>query len=179
MSIYANSSGTSKSRKKFCPARTQSSEISNFGNIFAISEWFFGAIWIPLFFQKKTGISVSSMITMFSIISSIFKTCTMLNAVQANLLVSQKVIKGAHSAERAFKSGGNVSFVFKFLFRYFFYFLRNKLTCMFQTLTAYLHEELDLCFFSIAYQQVLRLLFCLENLIFLLIHSTAIKVELS
>ena len=67
--------------------------------------------------------------------------------------------------KNAFKSGENVSFVFKFLFRYFFYFLRNKLTCTFQTLTAYLHEESDLYFYqicvSIAYQQVLRLLFCL------------------
>ena len=88
----------------------------------------------------------------------------MLNAVQANLLVSQKVIKGLRwgfSDKRAFKSGENVSFVFKVLFRYFLYFLRNKLTCTFQTFTAYLQEESDLCLFSIAYQQVLRLLFCL------------------
>ena len=55
----------------------------------------------------------------------------------------------------------HVSFMLKFLFRYFLHFLINKLTCTFQTLTAYLHEESDLCLFSIAYQQVLRLLFCL------------------
>ena len=53
-----------------------------------------GLFGYPYFFQTKTGISVGSMITMFSIMSSIFKTWTMLNAVQANLLVSQKVIKG-------------------------------------------------------------------------------------
>ena len=70
-----------------------------------------------------------------------------------------------YSDKRAFKSGEIVSFVFKFLFRYFLYFLRNKLTCTFQTLTAYLHEESDFCFFSIAYQQVLRLLFCLEAIL--------------
>ena len=89
----------------------------------------------------------------------------MLNAVQANLLMSQKiyktVLRWGYSNKRAFKSGGNVSFVFKFLFRYILYFLQNNSTCMFQTLTAYLHEESDMCFFSIAYQQVLRLLFCL------------------
>ena len=109
----------------------------------------------------------------------------MFNAVQANLLVSQKLIKGLEMGmKRAFKSRGNVSFLFKFLFRYFVYFLRNKLTCIFQTLTVYLHEKSDLCFFFIAYEQVLRLLFCLGainsgNPIFLLIHSTPIKVELS
>ena len=84
--------------KVFFPARTKSSEISNFGNIFCHIRIPppFGAIWIPLFFfQTKTGISVSSMVTIFSILSSIFKTWTMLNAVQANLLVSQKVVKGA------------------------------------------------------------------------------------
>ena len=62
---------------------------------------------------------------------------------------------------RTFKSGGYASFVFKFLFKYLLYFLRIKLTCMSQTLRAYLYEESDLCFFSIAYHQVLRLLFCL------------------
>ena len=46
-------------------------------------------------FQTKTRVSVSSMITMFSIMSSILKIWTMLNDVQANLLVSQKVIKEA------------------------------------------------------------------------------------
>ena len=45
-------------------------------------------------FQTKTCVSVSSMITMFSIMSSIFKAWTMLNAVKANLLVSKKVMKG-------------------------------------------------------------------------------------
>ena len=34
------------------------------------------------------------MITVFSIMSSTFKTWTMLNAVQANLLVRPKVMKG-------------------------------------------------------------------------------------
>ena len=72
---YANS---------FFLARTQSPEISHIG-----------AIWIPYFFQTKTGISVTFMITMFSIMSGIFKTWTMINDVQANLLVDQKVIKGA------------------------------------------------------------------------------------
>ena len=66
-----------------------------------------------------------------------------------------------YSDKRAYKSGGDIPFVFKFLFRYFLYFLRNDLTCMFQNLTAYLYEESDLCFFSTAYQQVLQLLFCL------------------
>ena len=125
---------------------------------------------------------------MFSMMSSIFKTWTMLKSVQANLLVSQKSYKRAlrwgYSDKRTFKSEENVLFVFKFLFRYFLYFVRNKLTCKFQTLTAYLHEESDLCSFSIAYQQVLRLLFCLWAIlvtlyIFLLIHSNPIKVELS
>ena len=63
-----------------------------------------------------------------------------------------------------------------------FTYSEKKLTCTFQTLTAYLHEESDLCFFFIAYQQVLRLLFCLGAILvtpFFLIHSTAIKVELS
>ena len=77
----------------------------------------------------------------------------------------KRVLRWGYSDKRAFKSGGNVSFVFKFLFRYFLYFLRNKLTCMFQTLAAYLHEESDLCFFSVAYQQVLRLLFCLRAIL--------------
>ena len=45
-------------------------------------------------FQTKTGISVSSTITIFSM-SSIFKTLTMLNICKANLSVSQNVIKGA------------------------------------------------------------------------------------
>ena len=85
----------------------------------------------------------------------------MLNAVQANLLGYNRGIRWGYSAKRAFKSGGNVSFVFKFLFRYCLCILRNNLTCMFQTLTAYLYEESDLCFFSIAYQQVLRLMFFL------------------
>ena len=83
------------------------------------------------------------------------------NAVQANLLVSQKVIKRglrwSFSDKRALKSEENVSYVFKFIFRYFLYFLINNLTCRFQILTAYFHEASDL---SIPYQQVLRLLFC-------------------
>ena len=56
--------------------------------------WCYLALDTPTFFQTKTGISVSSMITTFSMMSSIFKIWTMLNAVQGNLLVSQKVMKG-------------------------------------------------------------------------------------
>ena len=102
---------------------------------------------------------------MFSIMSSIVKTWTMLNAVQANLLVSQKVIykrglRWDYFDKRAFKSGGMLRLCLNFVLAYFFYFLRNKLTCTFQTLTAYLHEESDMYFFSVAYQQVLQLLFC-------------------
>ena len=59
----------------------------------------------------------------------------MLAALQANFLVSQKSYKmrlrWGYSDNRAFKSGENVSFVFRFLFRYFHYFLRNKITCTF------------------------------------------------
>ena len=99
----------------------------------------------------------------------------MLDSVQVNLLASQKVIKGAlrggYFDKRAFKSGENFWTVFKFLFRNFLYFLRKKLTCTFQTLTAYLHEESDLCFFSVAYQQVLRLLFCLDAILVTLFFS--------
>ena len=99
-----------------------------------------GYLDIPIFFSNEKYHLVPSMIKMFSIMSSIFKTWTMLNAVQVNLLVSQKVLKKGlrwgYSDKRTFKSGGNVSFVFEFLFRYFLYFLRNNLTCMFQTLTA-------------------------------------------
>ena len=86
----------------------------------------------------------------------------MLNAVQANLLVSQKVIRWSYSDKRAFKFGGNVSFVIKFLFRYFLYFLRNKLTCTFQTLTAYLHEESDVfLLYCISTGLSVIVLFCL------------------
>ena len=38
MSIHVDSPGTSKSCKDFFPAHSQSPEISNFGNILAISE---------------------------------------------------------------------------------------------------------------------------------------------
>ena len=92
---------------------------------------------------------------------------------------------GGYSDKRTFKSGENVLFAFKYLLRYFLYFLRNKFTCTFQTFTLYLHEESDLCFFSVAYQHFLRLLFCLGAILaapFLphsLIHSALIKVELS
>ena len=136
----------------------------------------------------KIGISVSSMITMFSIMSSIFKTWIMLNAVQANLLVSGKVIKRESDGAILIRGHSNLDKMFRLCLNFYldisFFFLRNKLTCTFQTLTAYLHEESDLCFFSIAYQQVHRLYIVFSwghsgNLIFLLIHSTRIKVKLS
>ena len=40
-------------------------------------------------------------------------------------------LRRGYSDRGAFKSGENVSFVFKFLFRYLLYRLRNKLTCTF------------------------------------------------
>ena len=99
----------------------------------------------------------------------------MFNAVQANLLVIQKIIKGdlrwGYSDKRTFKSGENVLFAFKFLFRHFLHFIRKRFTCTFQTLTEYLHEESDLCFFSVTYQQVPWLLFSLGDILVTLFFS--------
>ena len=89
----------------------------------------------------------------------------MLNAVQANLLVSQKVIKGALDGAILIRRHSNLDKMFRLCLDFYsdisFVFLRNNLMCMFQTLKAYWHAESDMCFFSIACQQVYRLLFCL------------------
>ena len=88
MSIYANRSGTSKSCQKVFQARTQSREISNFGNIlpYQNSPTSWDHLDTPIFSNENRYIN--SMITMFLIMTSIFKTSTMLIAMKVNLLVS-------------------------------------------------------------------------------------------
>ena len=72
----------------------------------------------------------------------------MINAMEGNLLLSQKIIK---EKQMCLNFYSDISFTSSEISSH----------ARFKLLTAYLREESDLCFFSIAYQQALRLLFCL------------------
>ena len=61
----------------------------------------------------------------------------MLNAVQGNLLVSHKGRTGAKDWAILIRGQSNIEEMF----------LTNNLTCMFQTLTVYLNEKFEVCFF--------------------------------
>ena len=59
------------------------------------------------------------MITMFSIMSTIFKTLTMLNAVQGNLLLSQKVIKGVQDGAILIRGHSNLEEMFRLCLNFY------------------------------------------------------------
>ena len=56
---------------------------------------------------------------MFSIMSSILKTWTMLNAVQGNLLVSQKLIKGAKDGAILVRGHSNLEKMFRLCLNFY------------------------------------------------------------
>ena len=56
---------------------------------------------------------------MFSIMPSIFKTSTTLNAVQANLLVDQKVIKGAQDEAILIRGHSNLDEMFRLCLNFY------------------------------------------------------------